>query len=175
MAFRRGLFEAIGGFDPALDVGTASRGGGDIDFFHRLVMAGHLMLYEPSALVWHEHRADWNGLRRQLADNGCSFAAHLLTCARNRTIPRPAILRFALVDWIGVWLLRRLLRPGAHRRSLILAELGGMLRGPAAYRRAQREAAMRAEAHDAGPPRQASSRLSGPAHDRDLLEHVAHK
>ena len=36
MAFRRTALEHVGGFDPALDVGTATGGGGDLDAFHRV-------------------------------------------------------------------------------------------------------------------------------------------
>ena len=47
MAFRRGLFEKVGLFDPALDVGTETRGGGDVEFFHRVVARGHLCVMNP--------------------------------------------------------------------------------------------------------------------------------
>ena len=33
MAFRRCLFNQIGYFDPALDVGTVTNGGGDLEIF----------------------------------------------------------------------------------------------------------------------------------------------
>jgi glycosyltransferase involved in cell wall biosynthesis len=138
MAFRRSLFARTGLFDPALDVGTASRGGGDIEFFHRLLCQGHTLLYEPSALVWHEHRASWSGLRSQLRDNGCAFVSYLLTCARNRSLGRGAITRFAM-GWVVNWLLRRCVRPGNHKRRLILAEIQGMLEGPLAYWKARRQ------------------------------------
>src|SRR6266508_3807433 len=36
MAFRRSVFQRIGPFDPALDVGTVTNGGGDIEMFFRL-------------------------------------------------------------------------------------------------------------------------------------------
>ncbi|MDB5451920.1 MAG: glycosyltransferase [Caulobacteraceae bacterium] len=135
MAFRRSLFGEVGGFNVALDVGTPTGGGGDIEFFHRVVSSGRTLLYEPSALIWHEHRADWDGLRRQLEDNGCGFVAYLLTVLRAGQASKADVLEFVLRHWIGGWLLARMLRPGRHSRRLVLAEIRGALRGLSAYRR----------------------------------------
>src|SRR5207253_480742 len=41
MAFRRALFDEIGGFDTALDVGTVTNGGGDLEMFYRVLRSGH--------------------------------------------------------------------------------------------------------------------------------------
>jgi glycosyltransferase involved in cell wall biosynthesis len=65
MAFRREIFTKIGDFDVALDVGTPSGGGGDIDMFHRVVTSGHVLMYEPSMLVWHKHRTESSLLRNK--------------------------------------------------------------------------------------------------------------
>jgi glycosyltransferase involved in cell wall biosynthesis len=140
MAFRRELFAAIGRFDVALDVGTPSGSGGDLEMCHRLVAAGHTLVYDPRVLVWHHHRRDFASLSRQLQANGLGFGSYLLTCARNRTASRLSILRFGLVDWLGGWILRRLLRPGWFPRRLVVAELLGALRSPRAYRAAQARA-----------------------------------
>lgn len=140
MAFRKTALAQTGGFDPALDVGTATRGGGDIEMFHRIVAAGLRLAYEPSAFVWHEHRADWGALEHQLRDNGSGFAAYLLTAARNRSVPRREILLFTLRDWIYGWLIKRWLRPGKHKRQLIRAEFRGLMKGYASYRQARHRA-----------------------------------
>jgi glycosyltransferase involved in cell wall biosynthesis len=140
MAFRRELFAAIGLFDVALDVGTPSGGGGDVEMFHRLVARGYTLVYEPAALVWHTHRRDVASLRRLVHNNGRSFGAYLLTCGRNRTASRRSILRFAIREWLGWWLLRRLYRPGGFPRRLIAVELAGALQSPLAYRAAQAHA-----------------------------------
>jgi glycosyltransferase involved in cell wall biosynthesis len=140
MAFRREIFAAIGPFDVALDVGTPSGSGGDVEMFHRLVARGYTLIYDPRVLVWHLHRRDITALSRQLHDNGLGFGSYLLTCARNRTVGLFSILHFALRDWIGGWILRRLLRPGWFPRHLVLSELAGALRSPLAYRAAQAHA-----------------------------------
>ncbi len=138
MAFRRAVLLQSGGFDPALDVGGPAGGGGDVEMFHRLVAAGHALRYEPAALVWHTHRRDLAALRRQLFNNGRSFGAYLLTCAARRSVPLGSIAAFALFDWAGGWLLRRLLIPGKLPRSLVLAEILGAILSPLAYWRAHR-------------------------------------
>ena len=47
MAYRRTLFDHVGGFDPALDVGTCTNGGGDLEMFFRVLKAGHTLVYAP--------------------------------------------------------------------------------------------------------------------------------
>ena len=140
MAFRRQVFEAAGNFDVALDVGTATRGGGDIEMFHRILAKGYATFYEPRALVWHLHRRSDKALSKQLQDNGRCFGAFLLTCDRNRTVPRLEILKFAMFNWFGWWLVRRLRNPGWLPRQLVVSELLGALDSPFAYRKAQLQA-----------------------------------
>jgi len=140
MAFRRQVFEDVGNFDPALDVGTPTRGAGDIEMFHRILAKGYSTFYEPTAFVWHVHRRSGEALSRQLRDNGRGFGAYLLTCDRNRTVSRGAILHFAVFNWLNWWLLRRLRQPGWFPRKLVVSELLGALQSPFAYREAQLQA-----------------------------------
>jgi glycosyltransferase involved in cell wall biosynthesis len=140
MAFRRQVFAEVGTFDPALDVGTATRGGGDIELFHRILAKGYSTFYAPRAFVWHVHRRSGEALSRQLRDNGRGFGAYLLTCDRNRTVSRLEILHFAWSQWLNWWLLRRLRRPGWFPRKLVVSELLGALQSPFAYREAQLQA-----------------------------------
>lgn len=139
MAFRKGIFSQTGPFDPALDVGTASGGGGDVEMLHRLVAAGHTLIYDPGVLVRHKHRSEMSALQRQVYNNGRSFGCYLFTCWRNRTASRQAILKFMLKDWLGGWLIRRLLRPGRFPYRLVLAEFSGALASPLAYIASQRD------------------------------------
>ena len=140
MAFRRQVFAEVGNFDPALDVGTPTRGAGDIEMFHRILAKGYSTFYEPRAFVWHLHRRSAEALRRQLQDNGRSFGAFLLTCARNRTVPRLEILKFAMFNWFGWWQVCRLREPFGLPRKLVVSELLGALDSPFAYRKAQLQA-----------------------------------
>jgi GT2 family glycosyltransferase len=140
MAFRREIFRSIGFFDPALDVGTPSGGGGDVEMFHRLVANGNTLVYEPAALVWHQHRRQAAGLRKLIFDNGRSFGGYLLTCMRKENLSRGSILYFAVRHWLWAWLIYRLLKPGSYPRSLVWIELTGALLSPLAYLLAQANA-----------------------------------
>lgn len=136
MAFRRQALEALGGFDPALDVGTPAAGAGDLDLFHRLLRAGFLLRYEPAARVRHHHRRDLEGLRRQIRNNGRSYGVYLLKIWRDGKVPRPAVARCAL-GW-GTWLAGRcaLGLLGRHRLplSLLWEEVRGAFEAPRAFR-----------------------------------------
>jgi glycosyltransferase involved in cell wall biosynthesis len=140
MAFRRSVFADVRPFDPALDVGTASGGGGDIELLHRLVARGHTLVYEPGALVWHLHRRDFGSLRRLMFDNGRGFASSLYTCGRNRTVARAAIARFFGATWRAGGVLRRVVRPQRDRRHLAMLELLGLVLSPYYYRAARAQA-----------------------------------
>ena len=151
MAFRRQVFQDVGNFDPALDVGTPTRGAGDIEMFHRILAKGYSTFYEPTAFVWHVHRRSGEALSKQLRDNGRGFGAYLLTCDRNRTVSRGAILHFAVFNWLNWWLLRRLIRPRWFPRKFVVSELLGALQSPFAYREAQLQAQKLAELPDVEP------------------------
>jgi hypothetical protein len=144
MAFRREAIAALGGFDPALDVGTATGGGGDLDAFQRLIEADAAIVYRPDAVVRHVHRRSLGALRRQLFDNGRAYSSVLVAAlVRARGLERlRVVVRYW--RWIVSWQLRRigarLLGREQLPLSLLLAELAGAPLGPVAYVRARRVA-----------------------------------
>lgn len=143
MAFRRLVFDRIGGFDPALDVGTCTNGGGDLEMFFRVLKTGHTLVYEPCALVRHRHRRSDTDLRTQIANNGIGFYSYLVRSAHAYRDERVAIARLGFW-WFRWWSLRRMVRAMLGKetvaRGLVLAELVGSLRGLGRYRRARRQA-----------------------------------
>jgi GT2 family glycosyltransferase len=154
MAFRRRVFDDVGLFDPALDVGTVTNGGGDLEMFYRVLDRGHLLLYEPAAYVWHRHRRSYADLRRQLRDHGIGFYSYLMAGVLHSRDDRWTLLRFGAA-WLWQWSIRRLLqvlyKPGLFPRDLVVAELRGSLDGLFRYQRAARQAAAIAS-HSAEPP-----------------------
>ena len=76
MALRRSALARIGRFDEALDTGRPLPGGGDIDMMIRAVLDGGVV-YEPSAVVFHEHRREWSELRYQFYTWGKGWATVL--------------------------------------------------------------------------------------------------
>jgi glycosyltransferase involved in cell wall biosynthesis len=75
MVFRRDLLLRIGLFDEALDTGAPLPGGGDLDIFYRVLRADALLVYEGSMAVYHRHRRDYRGLRRQMWTWGLGYMA----------------------------------------------------------------------------------------------------
>lgn len=143
MAYRRELFDTIGMFDPGLDVGTVTNGGGDLEMFFRVLKYGHVLQYEPSALVYHRHRREYERLHTQLANNGIGLYSHLVRAAMTYPDERLAALRLG-VWWFWWWNVRRLIksfiRPARFPRELIVAELKGCFSGLTRYQKATRNA-----------------------------------
>jgi hypothetical protein len=71
----------MGGFDTAFGVGTPTGGGEDLDLFARVVLDGGVLVLEPSAIVWHRHRAELAGYRRQARGYGVGLGAWLTKVA----------------------------------------------------------------------------------------------
>jgi hypothetical protein len=81
MAYRRIIFERIGGFDPALDIGAVTNGDGDLEMFFGVLQERQTLVYEPNAIVRHRHRPEYAQLRVQITDFGLDFYAHLVRSA----------------------------------------------------------------------------------------------
>ena len=65
MAFRREAFAKVGYFDERLDMGAAGCSG-DSEIWYRVLAEGWICRYDPTAIVYHYHRKDINGLKKQL-------------------------------------------------------------------------------------------------------------
>jgi len=151
MAFRRCIFNKIGGFDPALDVGTITQGGGDLEMFFRILQEGHTLVYEPSAIVRHRHRRDYAQLRSQLFHNGTGLYAYFVRSAMFYPRKSLSIARFGLW-WLYWWHFRRLafnfIYPARFPSDLILTELRGVFLGIFYYFQSRRTATRIALAHE---------------------------
>jgi GT2 family glycosyltransferase len=143
MAYRRAVFPEIGVFDPALDVGTVTNGGGDLDMFFRVLKYGHTLVYEPAAIVRHRHRRDYAHLRTQITNNGIGFFSHLVRNSLEFPEERKGLAGLGLW-WFWEWNLRRglrsLFKPGDIPRELVFAELRGSFTGLFRYGNARANA-----------------------------------
>jgi GT2 family glycosyltransferase len=141
MAMRRLVFDEIGLFDPALDVGTPTRGGGDHEIFFRMLRSGWLCLYEPSAIVRHRHRRTMDELRGLLYNYGYATRCFLEREARDFPEDRRSIRRLARWWWLH-WALARWFAsawcPDRFPADLVKAEIKGFMDGRGGYRRARR-------------------------------------
>ncbi len=140
-AFRRSDLVAIGGFDPALGNGTPALGGVDSEVLLRTILGGRTIVYAPGALVWHAHRPDLEGLKRQVHAYGAGLVAYLLKTLLDK--PQhiqdfakrvPAGLHFALSPSSA----KNETKRAGYPRELTWLELRGMLFGPLAYARSRR-------------------------------------
>lgn len=141
MSFRREALREIGDFDPALGNGTPALGGVDSEVLLRTILRGHTIVYEPAALVWHLHRADYEGLKRQVYSYGVGLSAYMLKTLLAhpsfasdffRRLPRG--VRFALDPRSD----KNENKQADYPRELTKLELRGMLYGPLAYVRSRR-------------------------------------
>ncbi len=140
MAFRADALRSVGGLDPALGPGTAAKNGEDLDIYFRIIKAGYQIVYLPSALVRHRHRADYAALRDQFYTYGVGFAAYMAkVVAKNpldgaRIIARlPAAVAFARRKQAG----SATEHGHQYPTELTKVELKGQLYGPVAYARSR--------------------------------------
>jgi GT2 family glycosyltransferase len=125
----------LGGFDSTLGPGTPAAGAEDLDLYVRLLQAGHGVVYEPSALVRHEHPTGMKRLGRQAYRYGVGMGALLgkqlvRGPERSRLVRAvPAGVRHALDPRSR----KNTAKPAGFPRRLDWLERLGMLIGPLAY------------------------------------------
>lgn len=138
-AMSRTALKELGGFDEALGAGTICGGGEDLDMFMRVILGGHRLVYEPSAIVWHFHRTDLAELTRQMRayGTGCTAALTAIVIKNPRSrlelpprIGRGVLRLFTLSDRVKD---NPTLPSGLMRR-----EIRGLLAGPGLYLKARR-------------------------------------
>jgi GT2 family glycosyltransferase len=74
-AISAAVADRVGCFDEALGAGTPTKGGEDLDYLLRVILAGYTISHEPGAMAWHVHRHDEESLRRQLFGYGSGLSA----------------------------------------------------------------------------------------------------
>jgi O-antigen biosynthesis protein len=143
MAYRRRFFTQTGGFDPALDVGTPTLGGGDLEMFFRVLKAGHTLVREPRAVVFHRNRRTSGELRAQISTWGVGMYSYMLRSCIAYPDERAGFAMLA-ARWLLLRnprrVLRSLVRP-QFRLELLWDEMKLSLLAPTRYRRARRRAA----------------------------------
>ncbi|MEU4239613.1 glycosyltransferase [Actinoplanes sp. NPDC026619] len=141
-AFDRERLVRLGGFDEALGAGTLTRGGEDLDIFVRVMLDHGAIAYEPSAVVWHHHRADEEALLRQMYGYGTGFTAYVTKLLMSRST-RGEVLRrvpagLAKIVRIKRQTDQRLTETVPTPAGAMRREFTGYLTGPVLYVRARR-------------------------------------
>jgi len=135
MAFRREAFDAVGMFDERLDVGAAGCSG-DSEFWYRLLAEGRSCRYEPAAVVFHHHRRDLAGFRRQIFGYMRGHTAALLV--QHERYGHAGNLRRLMLELPGMYAgrLRRILGGDRHPSyGTLREEILGCLSGVGYYLR----------------------------------------
>lgn len=142
LAFRRQALLDTGAFDEALGAGAPTKGGEDLDMFVRILRSGWAIAHEPSAVVWHHHRADEAALLRQMYGYGSGLTAYLTKCVLDRGTRGHVLRRLpaGAVRMIGIKRStdERLVPGVPAPRGAMRRELSGMVAGPWLYLRARR-------------------------------------
>ena len=141
MAFRTRALRDLGGFDPALGTGSPALGGDDLAAFFEVLEAGHQLVYEPSAVVFHHHRPDYDSLRRQAYCYGVGLTAYLakaLADEPRRVLEVARRVPAAVAHILGPASPKNARRPEGFPAELIRLERRGMLVGAFAYARSRR-------------------------------------
>jgi hypothetical protein len=55
-------------------------GGDDLAAFYDVISSGKRLIYEPAAIVLHQHNPHYSGLKRQTYGYGAGLGAHLTRC-----------------------------------------------------------------------------------------------
>lgn len=133
-AISRTVVKELGGFDEALGAGTPSGGGEDLDMFMRVILSGHRLVYEPSAIVWHFHRTNLAELKKQMRAYGSGLTAALFAIMTKYRRARVEIPLKLVSGALRIFEINKrvkdspVLQPGLMRR-----ELAGMIVGPWLY------------------------------------------
>ena len=140
MAFRTNVIRDLGGFDNALGAGTLALGAEDTAAFYDVLVHGYSLVFQPSAMLRHNHYRKYTELRRQLYSYGVGLTAFILHCLIANPLRIFSII--ALVPGVLNYLLSPKSPGKARMQSDYPAELTttqrkGMLNGAWAYPRAR--------------------------------------
>lgn len=141
-AFRRAVFEQIGLFDVRLDVGTSVPGGGDLDIFARVILAGYTLVYDPAPLIFHDHIADMGRLIAKMGEYHTANIAYLTKHILSDRANAAMLLRYlcrtyvrSTIRGLGAVVLR-----GDRPLAMVLNQAFRAWLGPLALYRSHRQA-----------------------------------
>lgn len=136
MAFRAEALDLIGGFDCALGPGTPTRSGEDTAVLSTLMYKGGTVVWQPTAITWHQDRRELDELSEMFHAYGLGLGAFYASMVLRHPKSVPQLMRLvprAFVDFIsprGPHLDR--LGPD-FPSELLKAKRAGLLQGPAMY------------------------------------------
>lgn len=141
-AFRAELFRQpqVGLLAESLGAGVPVGGGEDLYFFYKILKAGHTMVYQSSAYVWHRHRRQLADLRRQVYNYSKGLFAYYLMAIWHHGERSP--LKAMLLS-LPLYQIKKffygLTGQSVYPASLVLIELAGYFAAPWSLWRSRRQ------------------------------------
>jgi len=133
-AMTKAALTNLGGFDEALGAGTRCGGGEDLEIFMRTILAGHRLVYEPSAVVAHIHRTNPGDLAKQMRTYGSGATSALTAVLLHHRRARRELPRKIVIGAIRLAKAAERTKDDASLPPGMLArERSGMLLGPWLY------------------------------------------
>jgi len=134
MAIRKRAFDEVGLFDEALSPGTPSRAGEEVDIFFRILKSGKRIVYNPDAIVWHEHRSTYGDLKKILFNYGISSGAFYMRwfLKEGKLLSALYFLRYNIFSQ-GLNILKKAFFKKCYPVTPLLYELMGSFVGPFLY------------------------------------------
>jgi len=141
MAFKTSTLRKLGGFDPALGAGTPTRSGSEFPPLFNVITNGYQIVYEPSAIIYHEHHREFQKFAKQFYGYGVGFTAFL-----TKSILENPIHLFRLMMKVPAGLSfifspkseKHQHKTANYPKELNGLELKGLLYGPVAYFRSRK-------------------------------------
>ena len=142
LAFRRSALLELGGFDPALGNGTPALGGVDFEMLLRTVLSGRRVVYQPSAVIHHLNRPDYESLRKQIYAYGAGMSAVMIKTLGSdpRLLPDFVLRRLPRGLWFALSprSSKNEQKRSGYPQELTRLELRGLVEGPVLYARSRR-------------------------------------
>jgi hypothetical protein len=127
----------LGGFDVTLDSAE------DLAAFFDALIHGFKIVYEPAAIVYHEHRRTYEELRRQSYWHGLGLGAYLMRCIVTQPAMTPAFVkRLPRGLYYGFNATRNREKKDAYPSGLTRIMWLGVLLGPFTYLKALAKAGL---------------------------------
>lgn len=142
-AFRLKSLLRLGGFDPALGVGTPTMAGEDTRALTEILCNGGTIVHQPSALLFHHHRRDLETMAEHRFGYGVGLTAYytsLIMDRPSRLIPLVRLLPLVYRDFFTKGSLRTGTLPAEFPPEIDKANRKGLLIGPLRYVKARRQA-----------------------------------
>lgn len=125
-SFRKKIFDVVGFFDINLGRGTPQMGSDDVDMYYRILEKGYKIVYEPTAIIYHNHRHTISGL----IDYAYSSGVSITSFTKKHLKKDPYVLALFIGNLLLTvhWMLKSFIRSDRKSLMLSVAQLKGLFK-----------------------------------------------